>query len=243
MKPIVFCDFDGTITLEDTTDLILETFADPAWRRVEERWLAGEIGSRECLREQMALVRAREEELGKLVDTVPVDGHFLEFVEECVSRGFPFHIVSDGFDWVIRRTLAREEWNDKRIIQSLRVFASKLEIRERYMITTFPHSSVHCTHGCATCKPRLMECEGQGYTPVIFIGDGASDEQAVSCADIVFARKSKSLSRFCQEQKIPYVPFENFKDVQLALRERLYAWGTGEAVAQNPLILSYETES
>ena len=29
----VLVDFDGTIALEDTTDLVLERFADPQWRK------------------------------------------------------------------------------------------------------------------------------------------------------------------------------------------------------------------
>lgn len=243
MKPIVFCDFDGTITLQDTTDLILESFADPAWRKVEEQWLAGKIGSRECLREQMSLVRAREKELGELVDSVPVDPFFLEFARECVDRGFPFFILSDGFDWVIRRTLARLEMNGEGIVRGFRIFASKLEIREQFMITTFPHGSVHCTHGCATCKPQLMRNEGRGHSPVIFIGDGASDQQAVPCADIVFARKSKSLSAFCTERKIPHTPFQDFGEIQRELRQRLVTLAAKEVTTPNPLILSYETES
>jgi 2-hydroxy-3-keto-5-methylthiopentenyl-1-phosphate phosphatase len=243
MKPIVFCDFDGTITLEDTTDLILQSFADPAWKQVEERWLGGEIGSRECLREQMSLVRASEEELGRLVDAVPVDPYFLEFAGECVNRGFPFHILSDGFDWVIRRTLARPEMNGNGIIRSFRIAASRLDIRERFMITTFPHGSVHCTHGCATCKPQIIRNEVRDHSPVIFIGDGTSDHHAVSCADIVFARKSKSLCRFCSDRKIPHVPYEDFKTIQQELWQKLLALEAEESVASKPLILSYETES
>ncbi|MBZ5535033.1 MAG: MtnX-like HAD-IB family phosphatase [Acidobacteriia bacterium] len=243
MKPIVFCDFDGTITLQDTTDLILESFADPAWHAVEEQWLAGKIGSRECLREQMSLVRAHEKELGELVDSVPVDPHFLEFARDCVARGFPFYIVSDGFDWVIRRTLARPEWNGKGVVGNFRIFASKLEVRERFMITTFPHGSVHCTHGCATCKPQLLQNEGRGYSPVIFIGDGTSDQQAAPCADMVFARKSKSLATFCMERKIPHSPFHDFGEVRRELWQKLAALVAEETRAANPLILSYETES
>ncbi|MBZ5552258.1 MAG: MtnX-like HAD-IB family phosphatase [Acidobacteriia bacterium] len=243
MKPIVFCDFDGTITLEDTTDLILESFADPAWRAVEERWLAGKIGSRECLQEQMSLVRAGEKELGELVDSVPVDPHFLEFAGEWVARGFPFYILSDGFDWVIRRTLSRPELNGKGIVERFRIFASQLEIREQGMKTTFPHGSVQCTHGCATCKPQLMQSEGQGCSPLIFIGDGVSDQRAVACADLVFARKSKSLSQFCTERKIPHIPFQDFGEVQRELWQQLTALAAGDTSAANPLILSYETES
>ena len=49
-------DFDGTIALEDTTDVLLDRRADPAWLDVETEWLAGRIGSRECLAQQAALI-------------------------------------------------------------------------------------------------------------------------------------------------------------------------------------------
>jgi len=31
----IICDFDGTITPQDTTDRVLEALADPAWRELE----------------------------------------------------------------------------------------------------------------------------------------------------------------------------------------------------------------
>jgi len=49
MKCRVFFDFDGTIAPVDTTDLLLERFAAPDWRQIEDDWKAGRIGSRECL--------------------------------------------------------------------------------------------------------------------------------------------------------------------------------------------------
>src|SRR5947208_12784471 len=57
-SPIVFCDFDGTITQVDVTDAILERLADPQWRDLERAWVRGEIGSRERLARQMAVVPA-----------------------------------------------------------------------------------------------------------------------------------------------------------------------------------------
>ncbi len=111
------------------------------------------------------------------------------------------------------------------------------------MITTFPHGSVHCPHGCATCKPGLMEHEGRGYSPIIFIGDGTSDQHAASRADMVFARKSKSLAQYCSDQKIPYIPFENFEEVRGELQRRLSVKTTGQPVPQAPFFLSYESES
>ena len=31
----IFCDFDGTITRQDTTDYILNRLANPAWEEIE----------------------------------------------------------------------------------------------------------------------------------------------------------------------------------------------------------------
>ena len=48
MSLILSCDFDGTLTLNDTVDAILEAFAEPEWTEVEAEWAAGRIGSRDC---------------------------------------------------------------------------------------------------------------------------------------------------------------------------------------------------
>ena len=39
----IICDFDGTITRQDSTDLVLEALADPAWRELQADWLAGRL--------------------------------------------------------------------------------------------------------------------------------------------------------------------------------------------------------
>ena len=77
--PVVFSDFDGTISLVDVTDAILERFAEPAWRQVEEEWVRGAIGSEECLRRQMALVKATAKQFNALIDAVPLDPDFSRF--------------------------------------------------------------------------------------------------------------------------------------------------------------------
>jgi 2-hydroxy-3-keto-5-methylthiopentenyl-1-phosphate phosphatase len=54
---IIICGFDDTITLKDSTDLLLNRFADPCWLDIENEWLKGKIGSRECLERQLRFVR------------------------------------------------------------------------------------------------------------------------------------------------------------------------------------------
>ena len=72
-KPILFLDFDGTISRRDAVDAILETYADPKWLTFEAEWRAGRMGSRDCLRAQMALVRASRKQIDALLDEIGID--------------------------------------------------------------------------------------------------------------------------------------------------------------------------
>ena len=62
---------------------------------------------------------------------------------------------------------------------------------------------------------------GNSDTPplVIFIGDGVSDLTASREADILFARAGLRLEEFCLENKIPYIPFESFSDIQYEIEK------------------------
>src|SRR5207247_6249324 len=97
-------DFDGTVAPTDTVDALLERFADPEWRRIEERWVAGEINSQECMAAQLALVRGNRAALEEFLGSVVVDRSFPEFVRQ-VSPYAELAIVSDGLDHPIRRAM------------------------------------------------------------------------------------------------------------------------------------------
>ena len=79
LKCRLLVDFDGTIASVDTTDLLLERFAAPAWRDIEEDWKAGRIGSRECMVRQIDLVRASQPEMDEFVAGIEIDPEFPAF--------------------------------------------------------------------------------------------------------------------------------------------------------------------
>src|SRR5205814_5810836 len=107
--PVVFLDFDGTITRRDVVDVILETYADERWLEIEKQWRSGRIGSRDCLRAQMALVHTTQKRLDRLIDSIQVDEGFKLLLEVCVRHEIATHIISDGFDYCIRRILERPQ--------------------------------------------------------------------------------------------------------------------------------------
>ena len=210
IQPIVFADFDGTITELDVTDQILSQLAHPSWREIEQEWACGSIGSRECLERQLALVDASTTELNALIDSIPVDGHFKSFLRLVERQGFPFYVVSDGFDYVIRRVLKRAGVNGH-LQNGTHLFASALRVEGRRLQLSFPHSATPCEHGCATCKAEVIHRLSAGHSPIVFIGDGLSDRFAVEAAHLVFAKHQ--LLAYCREKGTECVPFETFADI------------------------------
>lgn len=215
-SPVVFSDFDGTITQVDVTDQILTQLAHPSWREVEQEWMLGLIGSRECLERQIALVNAAVDELHGVIDPVALDPGFAGFCKFAGKKRIPLYILSDGFDYVIRRVL-KGAGLDRHFRSSL--FASSLRVEGRRLIPSFPHSPVPCEHGCATCKAELIHRLRGSGRPVVFVGDGMSDRFAVENADVVFAKRH--LLAHCRENGIACHPFETFKDVQAGLEKLL----------------------
>ncbi|HXJ95103.1 MAG TPA: MtnX-like HAD-IB family phosphatase [Terriglobia bacterium] len=218
MRPIIFSDFDGTIAQVDVTDAMLNEFAEPEWQNVEEEWLAGRIGSRECLRRQMALVRASANDLNALIDSVPLDPGFAAFLRWTREQRLPFYVVSDGFDYVIRRIL-RRCGAEGELLNGSHLFASSMRVEGTRVKVDFPHGPAPCAHGCATCKPEVIRRLDAGHSPVIFIGDGLSDRFAVETADVVFA-KDKLLA-YCRDRSIGATPFSTFADIKSDLQLRV----------------------
>jgi 2-hydroxy-3-keto-5-methylthiopentenyl-1-phosphate phosphatase len=227
-KPVIFSDFDGTITRLDVTDAILEKYADPSWREVEEQWLRGDIGSRECFERQAALVRVTAKQLNALIDAIPLDPDFTAFFRFLKDRQLPFYIVSDSFDYVIRRVLKRVGANGE-LRNGRHLFSTGLQLEAGGLRALFPHSDHGCDHGCATCKPAVIRQLRKKQQPVVFIGDGLSDRFAVEEADVVFAKQE--LLAYCRERGMACRPFETFGEVQKELAELMEAGGCASEVA------------
>ena len=225
----VFLDFDGTITRRDATDAILDAFAGPAWLQIEDAWLSGRIGSRECLAEQMALVTATQEQVDHLLDGIGVDPGFATLLDACAARDRPVHIVSDGFDYCIGRILGRPGLNLLTRLAGSDIVSSSLRPDGRRWRATFAHPSAPCAHGCATCKPAAMRRLSPAGAITVLVGDGFSDRHAAMDADIVFAKDRLAL--FCDNEAVPYTPYDTLAAVADSLE---HLPGTGLPLPRAP---------
>jgi 2-hydroxy-3-keto-5-methylthiopentenyl-1-phosphate phosphatase len=211
----VFVDFDGTISVGDTTDLILENFADPSWRTIEADWVAGRIGSRECLARQIDLVRASPETLDAFARAAAIDPHFAAFAALCETHRLPVAVVSDGLDRIARAMLARAGL-------ALPIIANHLEWvgGERWRLG-FPHAREDCRATAGHCKCATIAAEPAGLR--VLIGDGRSDFCAAASADLVIAKGA--LAVYCGKNGIACEPFTDFAGASTILARWIAALG------------------
>jgi 2-hydroxy-3-keto-5-methylthiopentenyl-1-phosphate phosphatase len=214
-------DFDGTVTLGDTTRLMLERFAEPKWREVEAEWVDGRIGSRECLAQQAALLRASPDEIDTVLDGVETDLTFPRFVQEARALGATTKIVSDGFDRFIESILAR-------IGVKIPLVCSRLVSQgPRSWRAEFPNSIPDCRSESGVCKCASVAA-GKFR---LLIGDGRSDFCFAQEADLVFAKGA--LVEFCREQNVPYRPIASFREARVYMLElsKLLACGASSGAS------------
>src|SRR5438132_13538266 len=103
MKLAVLSDFDGTVTLNDTFQNVLEKFGQGDWRAVDDQYVKGEITLEECLRRQGGMVRASKTQLLDEVDRVTTIRPALDnLAEYCKTHDYPLVWVSAGLHLVIK---------------------------------------------------------------------------------------------------------------------------------------------
>jgi 2-hydroxy-3-keto-5-methylthiopentenyl-1-phosphate phosphatase len=210
----VFCDFDGTISVQDATDFILARFAAPEWRDIEAQWKKGAIGSAQCMRHQVALIRATRQQLDTALDEIEIDPSFPAFAGYCHSQRIPLTILSDGVDYFIHRILARHR------LPPLPVIANQLTIHgqngdKRYRLA-LPFSQAACESGAGMCKCR---CVRAAAGTRVYVGDGRSDFCIADKSDLLFAKGK--LAEFCERQGIAFIRYRRFADVTRALKTRV----------------------
>ena len=109
-------------------------------------------------------------------------------------------ILSDGFDFFIKKTL--ERYN----LSEIKYFSNNLIINNDRLSVEFNSNNTNCERDSGTCKCSKTEIEKFYY-----IGDGLSDACIAGKATTLFAKHN--LKKYCDEQKIEYINFETFEDI------------------------------
>lgn len=201
---IFLVDFDGTISIKDTIDVMLELFASQEYLAIEMQWKNNEISSMECMKLQFELIRAEEAALIQYLDNIDIDFTFIDFCHFALKLG-TIAIVSDGVDYPIYKIL------EKHKIAHIPVFANQMKIVEGGASISFPYAA-NCIKKAGCCKCSVSQnLRTTQNEKIVLIGNGQSDMCLAERADFVFAKDS--LKDFCIRKDISFNEFESFLDI------------------------------
>lgn len=159
------------------------------------------------MEQECAITRASREQVQAFADSQELDPHFGDFVNFCRTRKLNVSIASDGLNFYIERILKNYGLPDVQVHANHLVFKD-----ERRIGAEFPYFEQGCG-ACGNCKGYHVQQARESGDLVVYIGDGLSDRCGARAADIVFAKRNRDLIRFCREQCISHVEFDDFQEV------------------------------
>ena len=204
MKTLVQCDFDGTITRQDMSFLLLNAFANGNWKRLLREYREQKISVGRFNTEAFAMVKADRQTLLNFVrHKAELRAGVHELLAYCRRKDFRFVIVSNGLDFYIKAIL------ESIGIENINVFAAQTHFGDEGIKVQYigPEGS-RLEDGLKETYVKMFL--GEGYR-VIYMGDGISDIYPAQLAHYIFA--TGDLLASCREMNLNYTPFVNLNDV------------------------------
>ncbi|MET4561312.1 2-hydroxy-3-keto-5-methylthiopentenyl-1-phosphate phosphatase [Lysinibacillus parviboronicapiens] len=221
MKPIIFCDFDGTITATDNIVSLMTHFVPEESEKIAKAMMAQTITFKEGVTAMFELLSTTQKDdvIQYLLDTAVIREGFGEFVHYAHEHAIPFYVVSGGVDFFIEPML-------EKFGPFSGVYCNSADFSEKQITLIYPNScdeecAKYESQGCGCCKPTVMRKVAHNDHFKIVIGDSISDFEAAKQADLVLARDH--LITRCEDLHISHKPFETFYDCLEAIKELVEA--------------------
>ncbi|MGD2064992.1 MAG: MtnX-like HAD-IB family phosphatase [Dehalococcoidia bacterium] len=204
MKTLVQCDFDGTVTEEDVSFFLLDTFAEGDWRRLLREYKDRKISVGEFNTRAFAMVKNDKAALLEEVRVkTKVRAGFQELVSYCQKKGLRLVIVSNGLDFYIRAVLKDLG------LENIEVHAAQASFHPEGMKVQYVGPDGRILED-GFKESHIKSFLALGYR-IIYVGNGDSDFPPAKYAYYVFA--TGDLLAYCRENNLKHKPFDNFFDI------------------------------
>ena len=206
MKIAVQLDFDGTITEEDVSFLLLDTYVGTHWRDSLREYMEGRIPVGTFNKRVFGMMKADRQTMTDLVltsDRVKIRPGFRELVGYCEQHDYKVSIVSNGLTFYIKAIL------ENMGINGVDIYAARNQFSPNGMKVAYigPDGSEKEAGFKEAYTVFLKE---RGYS-VIYVGNGISDIYPSREAVKVFA--TGDLLDLCRQEDLDCTPFRDFYDV------------------------------
>lgn len=225
--PAVLVDFDDTAAEQNVAGLLLERFGDATWQDVRERFRTGELTLNQYQEITFRNIQADRTTMQRYVkQNAALRPFFGDLCLYCRSHDIPLAIVSHGLDFYIEALLEKEGFPQVPVYAVNTTFTPQ-GITYEYLHARPGQENQGISKGLVVDRYR-----DSGHL-VFYAGDGLSDFEAASRADVLFAHCT--LAEECARRNIPFRPFSDFQDMLVALREYKSNGQRPDPLSRNPL--------
>lgn len=217
-KIILFTDWDGTVTLQDSNDYLTDNFGmGLAQRRaLNKDVLAGRKTFRDIFVEMLDSVTVPFDKcIEILLENIELDPGFADFYAWSKTQNIPVVVVSSGMIPIIRALLTKLVGQSA--AQEIQIIANDVNIK--------PDGSWHIIyrdespHGHDKSRAIRPYAEVEGRPTMLYAGDGISDLSAASETDLLFAKQGRDLVTWCKKENIPFHEFSTYRDIHNLVAE------------------------
>ncbi len=211
-KQVIFCDFDGTITVNDNIIAIIKHFNPDGWEQIATDVIAERKSIRQGVAEMFRLLPSsmQEEVVNYAIHNARIRDGFAELLTYCKEREIEFYVTSGGIDFFVYPILSSFA------IPKEHIYCNGSDFTGECIQITWPHPcDSQCTNDCGMCKTTVMRRFPSEQYERILIGDSVTDFEGAKLADVVFSRSH--LTEKCRELGLVYTPYETFHEIIAAL--------------------------
>lgn len=207
MKSVVFCDFDGTITAQETFVAILKEFAPELAGELIPQMYALKLTLRDGVRRILESIPSpRLPEIIEFTRSQPMREGLPELLDFLGFLNVPFVVVSGGLREIVEVVLG----DLGQRVQA--IHAIDIDTSGSYFRVVSPYEG----ESELVDKVKVMELYPADMK--IAIGDSVTDLNMALTAPVVFARDR--LAKYLDERNKAYVPWNDFFDVRDNLIEQ-----------------------
>jgi len=206
-----FIDFDGTITKQDSLDLLFKNYADSSWVINDKKWENGEIGSLENLSYAFSSFDITQQKLDFIIDQLEIDKSFYNLLNYLNKNDYGYIILSEGIDYIIRNTLLKNAPKsfEVKLLNDLKICSNHFADNKISFNSWNNCDNINSCKVCSNCKYIItQQIESKEK---IYIGDGLSDRFGILNCDLIYAKGK--LVDHCKENKINHIKFSILREL------------------------------
>lgn len=230
-KAIIFTDFDGTVTLQDSNDYLTDNIGFGLEKRKQLNYdiLNSKVTFRQGFDDMLKSIDTPFDEcVDILLEKIQLDPGFKETFQWAQENDIPIIVVSSGMKPIIRALLLKLVGKDS--IDKIEIVSNDVEIYENNKWDIIFRDETDFGHD----KSRAIQpYKGNPNQYLFYCGDGVSDLSAAKETDLLFAKRGKDLVTFCKRENVPFIQFDSFKDILSNIKDILNEVKTIDELNEN----------